>query len=153
MKAVCSLYIKDTDDLKDVLQDGFIKVFEKIESFKYEHSLGGWIRTIIVNTALNFLRDNNKLNAVSFDEELDFTDETSNDNELDQLIGNLDGDSIHQAIAELETKFRLVFSMFYLEDLSHKEIASKLNITEQLSRVRLNRSKLALKEALMNIKY
>jgi RNA polymerase sigma factor (sigma-70 family) len=154
MKALCFMYLKDRDLVKDAIQDSFIKIFNNLNSYRSDGSLGAWIRRIVVNTALNYLRKSNKKGDFLIKEDpeqIDIIDETTEDDEaLDDMINELTGEDIHQAISQLPEKFRLIFSFFYLEDYSHKEIAEKLEINEALSRVWLSRSKKMLKIILLD---
>ncbi|HSZ24370.1 MAG TPA: sigma-70 family RNA polymerase sigma factor [Cytophagaceae bacterium] len=153
MKAVCLMYIKDKDIVKDVIQDSFIKVFENLHSYRFDGPLGAWIRKIVINTTLNHLRKIKKTETqiVKEDyEQIEIVDETD-DEDLNEMIYDLTGEDLHYAISQLPEKFRIVFSLFYLEDYSHKEIAKKLDIGETLSRVSLNRSKKILRGILLDI--
>ena len=152
-KAVCLMYIKDKDLAKDIIQDSFIKVFENLHSYRYDGPLMAWIRRIVVNTTLNYIRKSNKEGKVMIKEDLTQLEilEDHEDDMMDELIQDLTGEDIHQGIINLPENFRLVFSLYYLEDYSHKEIADKLNINESLSRVWLNRSKKMLKNILLDV--
>lgn len=143
MFGVCLRYTNDKDEAEDVLQNGFIKVFAKLDTFKNTGSLEGWIRKIIVNTALNHYRESK---ASMFDADIDEVaymipgvnnvSDTVNEKELLKLIQSL------------PPGFRAVFNLFAIEGYSHKEIAKELNITEGTSKSQFARARAALQKAL-----
>lgn len=144
MMGVCLRYTNNPDEAQDVLQDGFIKVFGKLPKFVSKGSLEGWVRRIMVNTALDQYRKNKKfqkdieIDAVSFKlEKSDFIIETINANDLLKII---------QTIPE---GYRVVFNLFAIEGYSHKEIAEKLGVTESTSKSQYSRAKKMLRKRLV----
>ena len=131
-------------DAEDIVQDSFIRVFENLASFKAEAALGAWIKRITINTALSFLRRNNRMTFI--DEEpagmISGTAETAPERPADQLK------QIHQAIKELPEGCRVVFTLFLLEGYRHKEIAGILNISESTSKSQYLRAKRLLQKKL-----
>jgi RNA polymerase sigma factor (sigma-70 family) len=154
MKAVCGLYVKTDAEKEDLLQESFIKIFKSIHEFEEKGVIRAWMRRIVVNTCLNYVtRDkyrNNVKNQDAYElaDELIDTKEENNDSELDHLIEMIDGEKIHESIANLKEDHKVVFCLYYLDDWSHKAIAAKLNISEGASKVRLLRAKEALKKIL-----
>jgi RNA polymerase sigma factor (sigma-70 family) len=145
MMGVCLRYATNPDEAQDVLQDGFIKVFSKLPKFVNKGSLEGWVRRIMVNTALDQYRKNKKyqkdveIDAVSFKlEQKDFIIETINANDLLQLI---------QTIPK---GYRVVFNLFAIEGYSHKEIAEQLGVTESTSKSQYSRAKKMLRKLLVD---
>jgi RNA polymerase sigma-70 factor (ECF subfamily) len=145
MMGVCLRYSANPDEAQDVLQDGFIKVFSKLPKFVNKGSLEGWVRRIMVNTALDQYRKNKKyqsdveIDAVSFKlEQRDFIVETINANDLLQLI---------QTIPK---GYRVVFNLFAIEGYSHKEIAEQLGVTESTSKSQYSRAKKMLRKLLVD---
>jgi RNA polymerase sigma-70 factor (ECF subfamily) len=143
MLTVCIRYAKNKSDAEDVLQDAFIKVFNKISEFKNEGSLEGWIRRIMVNTSLDQIRKNSKfsndtdLEAVSYKlENNDFTFE------------NLVSEDLLKLINSMPNGYRIVFNMFAIEGYSHQEIASTLGVTENTSKSQYLRARSFLKKEL-----
>jgi len=141
MMGVCLRYTNNSDEAQDVLQDGFIKVFAKLPKFVNKGSLEGWVRRIMVNTALDQYRKNKKfqrdveIDSVSFKlEKNDFIVETINANDLLKII---------QTIPE---GYRVVFNLFAIEGYSHKEIAEKLGVTESTSKSQYSRAKKMLRK-------
>jgi RNA polymerase sigma factor (sigma-70 family) len=144
MMAVCVRYMGDTDKAKDVLQDGFIKVLRHIHEFRAEGSLEGWIRRIIVNTALLALRQD-KLRFAVGPEEVEFELHTSFDEALDRLSVK----ELLTMISNLPPGYRTVFNLFVMEGYSHKEIAAELNINESTSRSQLTKARNMLQEMIL----
>jgi RNA polymerase sigma-70 factor (ECF subfamily) len=148
MLTVCIRYAKNKSDAEDVLQDAFIKVFNKISEFKNEGSLEGWIRRIMVNTSLDQIRKNSKfsndtdLEAVSYKlENNDFTFE------------NLVSEDLLKLINSMPNGYRIVFNMFAIEGYSHQEIASTLGVTENTSKSQYLRARSFLKNELEKINF
>ncbi len=136
MMAVCIRYVGDADAAKDLLQDAFVKVFASLDTFAGKGSLEGWIRRIVVNTALETIRKTDVLrDAVDWD---NAEIEIPIDNDA---IGKLSADELLAVIASLPTGFRTVFNMFAIEGYSHKEIAAALGINESSSRSQYNRAR------------
>ncbi len=143
MLAVCQRYLRNSQEAEDVLQDGFVKVFQKIVDFKMEGSLEGWIRRIVVNTALDTIRKNKKLlNDVQVEEvqyKVSFTDHQFDGMDLAQLMKLIDG---------MPDGYRIVFNMFAIEGYSHKEIADTLGVTENTSKSQYSRARAFLRTQL-----
>lgn len=144
MMGICLRYAKDRDDAEDILQTGFIRVFQKISDFRMEGSFEGWVKRIMVNTALEHYRKNLRtLTAVSLDEvqeEVSFSD--WNALEVEDLLN---------VIQSLPNGYRMVFNMYALEGYSHKEIAEELGITESGSKSQLSRARALLKEKIKQL--
>jgi RNA polymerase sigma-70 factor (ECF subfamily) len=145
MMGVCLRYSKDMEEAQDVLQMGFIKVFEKLEMYNQKGSLEGWIRKIIVNTALDNIRKNKKLqNNVDIDKvdyQLDNHDETA--------VEALSAQDLLKVIQSMPTGFKTVFNMYVIEGYSHKEIAEELNITVSTSKSQFSRARAYLQKVLI----
>ncbi len=147
MLAVCMRYLKNKNEAEDALQDGFVKVFQKIPAFKMEGSLEGWIRRIMVNNSLDAIRKNKKhllddvIDAVQH--KVSFTDFQFDDMDLQVLL---------KIIAELPDGYRVVFNMFAIEGYSHKEIADTLGVTENTSKSQYSRARALLRDKLEGVK-
>lgn len=140
LTAVCSRYIRSDEDVKDVLQDSFLKIFSYIQSFEYrgEGSLKGWMTRILLNETLKFIKRNSRFDFV----------ELSNDNinlpyEEPQMEG-VSSSVIHQMIRSLPDGYRTIFNLYVIEEKSHREIADLLNIKESTSASQLHRAKAIL---------
>lgn len=147
MKAVCYRYIGENDTAEDILQDAFIKVFMSLEDFTGKGSLEGWIRRIVVNSALEYLRRNDVLrNTIECDEILEFSS-----HEVD-AIEKISAEELMDVIASLPSGFRTVFNMYAIEGYSHKEIAQILGINEGSSRSQYNRARMLIQKKIKQLK-
>jgi RNA polymerase sigma factor (sigma-70 family) len=135
---VCYRYAKNEEDAKDILQETFIKVFDKLNTFQDTGSFEGWIRKIAVNTAIrhyhNSLREIDK-------HDIEQAPELATD---DSVLSALNAEDILKMIGSLPTGYRIVFNLYAIEGYSHKEIAEELGITEGSSRSQLTRARQAL---------
>ncbi|SDL75409.1 RNA polymerase sigma-70 factor, ECF subfamily [Daejeonella rubra] len=145
MMGVCMRYAKDTYEAEDVLQMGFVKVFQKISEFRGEGSFEGWIRRIMVNTAIESYRKNlRNLNLVDIDEVYDQPQSTFD-------MSGLELKDLLKLVQQLSNGYRLVFNMYVIEGYSHKEIATQLGITEGASKSQLSRARAILKEKIIKM--
>jgi RNA polymerase sigma-70 factor (ECF subfamily) len=139
MMGVCMRYAKDTNEAEDVLQMGFVKVFQKVADFRGEGSFEGWIRRIMVNTAIESYRKNlRNLNIVDIDEVYDQPQTTFD-------MSGLELKDLLKLVQQLSNGYRLVFNMYVIEGFSHKEIAAQLGISEGASKSQLSRARAILK--------
>lgn len=147
MLNVCYRYSRRPEEAKDLLQDGFIKVFKKIEKFNFNGSLEGWVRRIMVNNAIDHYRLNKNKFAISevYLEEGELPDIEDED---DYIEPEIDGKDILASIQELSPGYRAVFSLYVLDNYSHAEIAEKLNISEGTSKSNLAKAKRNLRKLL-----
>lgn len=140
MYGLCLQYASNTDDAKDIMQEGFIKVFRKIEQYTGKGSLEGWVRRIMINTALERYRSQVIMQTV------DEKTAIKNDLVYEETIENISADDIIAMIQSLTPKYRMVFNLYAIEGYSHKEIAEKLGISEGTSKSNLSRARSVLKE-------
>ncbi len=148
MMGVCLRYSKDSEEAQDVLQMGFIKVFEKLDMYNHNGSLEGWIRKIIVNTALDNIRKNKKMmNNVEIDK-VDYQLHNYNENAIDALSAQ----DLLKVIQNMPTGFKTVFNMYVIEGYSHKEIAAELNISVNTSKSQFSRARAYLQKILLKEK-
>jgi len=149
MMAVCLRYISDRDTAQEVLQEGFIKVFDKLEIFDFKGSLDGWIRRIIANTAIDAIRKN-KRNPFLSDQDNDFKQESVNELEEKEKfqLTEIKAEFALEAISKLSPAYRTVFNLYVIEDYSHKEIAEILGISEGTSKSNLAKAKMNLQRML-----
>ena len=153
MRSICIRYAKDADEAKDIMQEGFIKVYKNIHKFSASGSLEGWVRRIMINTAITYLEKNKKhRHSVQISNEAEMADEMGNNTYDESLSGNYSHELLLQALNNLPEDFRLVFNLYFIEEYSHKEIADLLNINENTSRSRLGRARTQLKNYLSNVK-
>jgi len=136
MLGVCYRYTKSLMDAEDVMQEGFIKVFKNIGQFKFEGELGAWIRRIMVNTALNYLKQNR-----NYQSDLSFIDNglhpISDDNPDVHLLAK----DLAELIRQLPTGYQTIFNLYAVEGYSHVEIGKMLGINEGTSRSQYARAR------------
>ncbi|GAB3169924.1 RNA polymerase sigma factor [Telluribacter humicola] len=140
MLGVCMRYIGDRMAAEDVLVEGFMRVFDKIEQFKSEGSLEGWIRRVMVNEALGYLRQRKRLLEDVDLEEAQTVPDDSNTNQ------DLEVQELMRMIEELPTGYRTVFNLYAIEGYSHAEIADLLCISESTSKSQLHRARALLQQ-------
>lgn len=139
MFGLCLQYANNYDDACDILQDGFIKVFRKLEQFAGKGSFEGWIRRIMINTALEHYRS--RLNLYPLTENLVKKDEMVYEEVFEQLSA---GDLV-KLVQDLPPRYRMVFNMYAIEGYAHKEIAEMMGITVGTSKSNLSRARGILK--------
>lgn len=139
MFPLCIRYVCDRDLAEDVLQDGFVTLFTRLESYKGEGSFEGWARRIFVTTALMNLR---KKDALKMSEDLEAARGLKA--ETSSQIQNIGYKELMAMITELPPGFRTVFNMYAIEGYSHKEIGEILGISESTSRTQLSRARIWL---------
>lgn len=145
MLGVCTRYAKDSFEAEDILQIGFVKVFQKVGEFRGDGSFEGWIRRIMVNTAIETYRKNQRmLNVVDMDEVFDAPQVTFD-------MNGLEVKDLLKLIQELSAGYKLVFNLYAIEGYSHKEIASQLGISEGASKSQLSRARAILKDKITKI--
>ncbi|MGB5436574.1 MAG: RNA polymerase sigma factor [Maribacter sp.] len=143
MFCVAMRYLKNGEDAEDVVQESFIKAFQKLHQFKGEVTFGAWLKRIVINKSIDFLKAK-KQHTVALDENYLKVSE-----EDDWTIENdITLHEVKLAIAKLPEKYRYVVLMFLIEGFDHREIAQVLQLTETTSRTRLLRGKAYLKELL-----
>lgn len=142
MYALCCRYIPSKMEAEDVLVVAFTKVFEKIDQYKAEGSFEGWLRRIIVNESLTYLRRNKNM---YLETEIEKVDQSPN---FSQLENNLEVDDLLKMVGELPTGYRMVFNLYAIDGYSHKEIAEQLEISESTSKSQLSRARVLLQRKL-----
>lgn len=140
MYAVCLRYASDADEASDFMQEGFIRVFTKIKSYRNEGSFEGWVRRIMVNTSLQLLRKNRKMFLLN--EEII----ESADYEISESQCELDVADLLKMVQGLPDNQRLVFNLFVIEGYNHTEIADMTGMPENTSKSHLHRARTALKD-------
>jgi RNA polymerase sigma-70 factor (ECF subfamily) len=145
MYNVCLRYAGNQSDAEDILQDGFVKLFNNLHKFRGEGSFDGWIRRIFVNTAIESIR-RNKITKLAINEDVE---NSTIDTRNSPLEGLLHKDILNTANV-LSEGYKTVFNMYAVEGYSHKEIADKLGITESTSKSQFSRAKAILRSVLLN---
>ncbi len=140
MYAICVRYSKDSTEAEDVLQDGFVKVFQNIQNFKNEGSFEGWVRKIMVNTALEKFRKKNHLYPVGE------IFEYAKDMKHEDVEHNIHAEELMKVVNKLSPGYRMVFNLYAIEGYSHKEIGDQLGISEGTSKSQLARARAVLQD-------
>lgn len=153
MLGVCLRYSKSSDEAKDILHEGFLKVFNSLRKFNATGSFEGWVRRIIVNTAIDHLRKNKQnyliVSTVYANEKAsNMAVEEINENEL---LSHINQEEILKAVQQLTPAYRTVFNLYVVEEYTHKEIAELLDISEGTSKSNLSKAKFNLKKNLMHL--
>jgi RNA polymerase sigma factor (sigma-70 family) len=138
--AVCLQYSGNDEEARDILQEGFIKIFENLGSYKHEGSFEGWMRRITVNTALEKFRSKHNLYRV---DDIDQIPEQDSEPDNSDYAG-LEANDLLEIIRELPPKYRVVFNLYALEGYSHKEISQMVKISEGTSKSNLSRARIIL---------
>lgn len=149
LSAVCSRYVSNSEDVRDILQDSFLKIFREIDKYKPRQSasLRSWMTRIVVNDTLKFLQKNNRMTFITPVQEYpDIADEEPPD------VQSLPYEVTRQLIEELPTGYRTVFNLYVFEKKSHKEIAHILGIKEDTSASQFHRAKKILAEKIKQFK-
>jgi RNA polymerase sigma-70 factor (ECF subfamily) len=140
MYGVCLRYAANAEEAEDILQEGFIKVFRKISSYRGDGSFEGWIRRIFVNTAIEQFRKKTYLQPITEQEE------SSIEGKYISVLDNMAEKDIIKLIQQLSPGYRTVFNMYVIEGFTHKQISEALNISEGTSKSQLSRAKLILQD-------
>ncbi len=144
MFLVCQRYVKTPEDAEELLLDGFYKFFKKISSFSYQGdaALYMWLKRIMINECLMFLRTKNVFTIV--------TEATAEEIPLrEEALDNLSAEEIFKLIMQLPTGYRTVFNLYAVEGMTHGEIAELLTISEGTSRSQFSKAKILLQKILI----
>lgn len=143
MMGICMRYAKDRDQAQDMLQDGFVKVFQKMDLYRGDGPLGGWISRTMVNTALDHLRRNKP-----FEYSVDLSEAEHLHPESPKALANISTDELMGLIQALPPGYRAVFNLFAIEGYPHKEIAEMLGISENTSKSQYMKARAYLRRSL-----
>ncbi|HHB78330.1 MAG TPA: sigma-70 family RNA polymerase sigma factor [Saprospiraceae bacterium] len=148
MYNVCLRMMKKREDAEDALQDAFVDVFRKLHTFRFESTLGAWIKRIVVNNCLNLLKKQK-----DFIVQLENIPEISvddNKREEDLDVQSFTVQRIKEAIQFLPSGYRVICSLYLFEGYDHQEIATFLGISESTSKSQLHRAKRKIKNSLLS---
>lgn len=148
MFCVAMRFVKNAEDAEDILQDSFIKAFQRIGQFKGDVTFGAWLKRIVVNGSIDFLKSKHQRTVELNEDYLQMAEE--DDWSVEEGISI---EQVKEVIEELPQKYKYVVQLFLVEGYDHSEIAEILNITETASRTRLLRGKAQLKEKLKDLAY
>lgn len=143
MMSVCLRYARHRMEAEDILQDGFVKVFKHLSSFQFNGSFEGWIRRIMVNTALKVCSKS------AFKKENIGMEDYQDDPVNPSIFSKLSADEIMAMVSSLPEGYRIVFSLYVVEGYSHKEIGEKLEIGESTSRSQLVKARRILQKMVL----
>lgn len=147
MLGVCMRYASSRDEAEDVLQEGFIKVFRKIESFRSQGSLEGWVKRIMINTSLDHFRKNKEMRSSMDIDSHEFAGSVA-----PSITGALGASDLMKMISAMPPGFRAVFNLYAIEGYAHKEIGEMLGITESTSKSQYSRARAYLQRLLQTEK-
>ena len=147
MMVVCLRYAKDRDEALDVFQEAFIKVFKNLSRYGNTGSFEGWVRRIMVNTAIDHIRKNKKLKEM-----VELNDDlmgTEMEEESEDLLDKISFQDLLNCVQDLSPAYRSVFNMYVVDGFSHREIAEKLDISEGTSKSNLSKAKMNLRKIML----
>ena len=137
---ICLRYMKDQRDAEEVLTNGFMKIYENIGKFRSEGSFEGWMKRILVNEALTYIRKNRNMYV-----EVDIEDHV-HESDFSWEQCDLEHQDLLKLIQSLPSGYRTVFNLYAIEGFSHKEISDKLNISVSTSKSQYSRARMILQE-------
>ncbi len=154
MYNICLRMLGSVENAEDVLQNSFIDVYSKLDSFRFESSIGAWIKRIVINNCINFL----KKRRLAFSELTENNAFISDEGDFDSASGalfslsdsHLDVTKIQNAIQKLPDGYRVVFTLYAMEGYDHEEIGSILGVTEATSKSQYSRAKAKLRDILQS---
>ena len=142
---ICTRYSRDINEAEDILQEGFIKIFNKIGSFRSEGSFEGWMKRIMINTAINHYHKNLKHQRYVEINEIQEQLSDDNDQEIDPELP-VNKEIILAIVQNMPEGYRFVFNMFVFEGYSHAEIAEKLGVSVNTSKTQLFKARQYLRK-------
>lgn len=145
MLAVCMRYSKNREEAEDILQDGFVQAFRSLHTFKFAGSFEGWIRKIMVYTALASYRTKSKMHAVISIDSIPEIEVMNNDD----VISQLGKKELLKMVQALPPMYRMIFNLYVFEGLKHREIAKKLGVSEGTSKSNFFDAKVILQKAVI----
>lgn len=146
MMVVCYRYAKDGDEAKDLLQDGFLKIFKSLHKYNFNGSLEGWMRRLMINSAIDHYRKFKNIFSLSENHVNHLVEEE--DTSENDIYEGFDSKIIMEAVQNLSPAYRTVFNLYAIEGFSHKEIAEKLNISIGTSKSNFSKARMNLKKQL-----
>ena len=146
LMGVCLRYAADRDEANDMMQEGFIKIFQKIEKYSGSGSFGGWLHRTMVNTCLDAIRKKSKF---KYNVEFEKAEYLVKEEEL--ILSQIRTKELLGLVQGLPKGYRIVFNMFAIEGYSHKEIAEELEITESTSKSQYRKARISLQKAIVEL--
>jgi RNA polymerase sigma factor (sigma-70 family) len=146
MLGVCMRYAVDKMEAEDMLQNGFMKVFKKLDDYRGDGAFEGWIRRIMVHSSIEYYRKHHKMVQV-----MDVTDLSNEPSVNPAAMANMGVKDLMNIIQQLSPGYRMVFNLYAIDGYSHKEIAGIIGITEGASKSQLSRARTILKEQVLKM--
>ncbi len=148
MLGICCRYCKTRVEAEDVLQEGFIKVFQKINTYNGKGSFEGWLRRIMINTALNHIKANSKH---YYHEDIDLVNNMNikSDEEIFTYESEINQDQIIRLIQELPAGYNMIFNLYAIDGLTHQEISEELEISINTSKSQLSKARRWLRNKIL----
>lgn len=151
MMALCLRYGRDYEEAQDMFQDGFIKVFNKLDKYDGKGPLGAWIRRTIANNALDHLRKVKREQKNIFLFEVDMKAESEAETQpMEEDDPLLSADKLTELIGQMPEGYKTVFNLYAVEEYTHKEIAEQLGITESTSKTQYRKAKAYMRKLISN---
>jgi RNA polymerase sigma-70 factor (ECF subfamily) len=154
MLAICLRYSRSRDEAEDLLQEGFLKIFQNINTFRNHGSLEGWLKRIMINHALNQYKKNRKVPFTEDVEDIPEAEILFDNEEMEDSV-KVPPEKLLEMVQALPEGYRMVFNLFVFEEYTHKEIAETLNISENTSKTQLLKARRQLQKKVfefMNLK-
>lgn len=150
MLNICIRYARDREEAKDMLQEGYIRVFKNIHQFNFKGSFEGWMKRVMVTTCINIFRKNSISNITDYvnNESLLILENAQASMHCLELLSGMNQEELLGLISKLPPVYRMIFNMNVIEGYSHKEIAETLGINESTSRSNLAKARFKLQEML-----
>jgi RNA polymerase sigma-70 factor (ECF subfamily) len=150
MLAICMRYTKNEDQAQDLVQEGFIKVFDNLHKYKHDGSFEGWVRRIFVNNAIDSFRRKKKDHILP-DNELqliNLADDTDEHAFMDEPLPEIRPEDVLAAMQQLTPAYQMVFNLYVMEKMTHQDIADKLGINVGTSKSNLSKARVNMKKIL-----
>ncbi len=160
LRGVCYRYLKDMDDIEDLVQDSFIKIFANLDKYNFKGSFEGWMKRVTINTTISYLRKRKLLpkadmtDAIGVEDENEEINENGSGDPVEDLLSGLPltQEDILNAIKSLPEDYGVVFNMYVFEDFKHKEIAEMLHFKVSTSKSKLLRARKMVQAELLKMK-
>jgi RNA polymerase sigma factor (sigma-70 family) len=147
LRAVCLRYVKNDADADDLLQEGFIKILQNVENYVETGSFKAWMKRIMVNQAINFLKKKKQIEFTDLTGNEDYNDDEAYNPEKTEnklIDGNIGPDKILELMKQLPEGYRMVLNLYVIDGFTHKEIADQLGISINTSKSQLSRARKTL---------
>ena len=143
MFTVCMRYASSHEEAEDFLQDGFLKIFSKIDKYRGEGSFEGWVRMVFVNTSIEKYRANTKFNPL-----VELTPNTVFESVGDNILSNINANEMLRFVQQLSPGYRTAFNLYAIEGFTHREIGEMMGISEGTSKSQVARARFLLQKML-----